>query len=490
MEVVVLIIRILLGAVFGVAALAKLADRVGAQQALRDFGVPSILVPWAGALLSLAELGIAIALIPAATAWWAACAACMLLVVFAAGITLALTRGNRPNCHCFGQLASRPIGWSTLARNLVLATAAAFVLLQGQVTVDAIGVDDVGDLIGANPFWLLMGVGVLGLLATEGWLLVHLLRQNGRLLLRIEDLEARFATRGVPLAAEWMQAAARPMLGLPRGAPAPTFRLESHYGDADTLEALRAASKPIVLVFSDPNCKACAALLPEIGCWQRDYASAVTIALISRRAPTLNRGEMTEIGLTHVLLQQRDEVAKAYEVVGTPSAVLVYPDGTIGSSVSEGPDAIRDLVARTVGLSTPAIALKLPDLTGKMTELADFEGSPVLVLFWNPNCGFCKRMLPDLKAWEAHPTEEAPKLLIVSTGSVEENRSMGLCSTIVVDQTFMAGRVFAVSGTPTAVLFDAEGNIASEMAAGADAVMSLANGLSKSVAEPEIVAAA
>jgi hypothetical protein len=67
---------------------------------------------------------------------------------------------------------------------------------------------------------------------------------------------------------------------------------------------------------------------------------------------------------------------------------------------------------------------------------------------------------------------------------------MDLTSTIILDPAFTAGQVFGVSGTPSAVLVDAEGNIASEMAAGADAVMALANRLSKSAGEPEIVAAA
>jgi uncharacterized membrane protein len=59
------------------------------KQAFRNFGVPSILVRWFGPLLSLAELVIAIALIPEATAWWAACASCVIFVLFTAGISLA-----------------------------------------------------------------------------------------------------------------------------------------------------------------------------------------------------------------------------------------------------------------------------------------------------------------------------------------------------------------------------------------------------------------
>jgi len=114
-------------------------------------------------------------------------------------------------------------------------------------------------------------------------------------------------------------------------------------------------------------------------------------------------------------------------------------------------------------------------LDGKRIDLADFHGHPALLLFWNPGCGFCQRMLDNLKAWEAHPPKDAPRLLVVSTGTVEANQAMGLRSPILLDQHFAAGRQFGVTGTPMAVLLDAQGRIASEVVAGASAVLTLAN---------------
>ena len=66
-------------------------------------------------------------------------------------------------------------------------------------------------------------------------------------------------------------------------------------------------------------------------------------------------------------------------------------------------------------------------------------------------------------------------LLVVSTGTVEDNRAMGLRAPIVLDQGFSAGRQFGATGTPMAVLIDAQGRIASEVAAGGPAVLALAN---------------
>jgi hypothetical protein len=83
-------------------------------------------------------------------------------------------------------------------------------------------------------------------------------------------------------------------------------------------------------------------------------------------------------------------------------------------------------------------------------------------------------MLDDLKAWEANPPKGAPKLVIVSTGTVEANKELGLKSTILLDEGFSVGRTFGAGGTPSAVLIDAKGNIASDVAVGAPGVLALA----------------
>ena len=74
MDVVLFLTRLLLASVFVVAGVAKLADRGGSRQALADFGVPGPLVAPLGVLLPLAELTVAVALLPASTAWWGALA--------------------------------------------------------------------------------------------------------------------------------------------------------------------------------------------------------------------------------------------------------------------------------------------------------------------------------------------------------------------------------------------------------------------------------
>jgi hypothetical protein len=94
------------------------------------------------------------------------------------------------------------------------------------------------------------------------------------------------------------------------------------------------------------------------------------------------------------LLQKAREVSENYRALGTASAVLLHPDGTIASTLAQGADQIRGLVARLVapapapngnGAMAPAgakpgepvPAMRLPDLAGKTVDLA-FR-SPVLL---------------------------------------------------------------------------------------------------------------
>src|SRR5215470_15713592 len=111
MDIALLLARWLLAAVFAVAGLAKLADRTGSRQALRDFGVPARLATPLGILLPVAEMAIATALLPTISAWWGAIGALACLLLFIAGIGINLARGHRPACHCFGQISSAPVGW-------------------------------------------------------------------------------------------------------------------------------------------------------------------------------------------------------------------------------------------------------------------------------------------------------------------------------------------------------------------------------------------
>jgi thiol-disulfide isomerase/thioredoxin len=496
MGTAVLLARLLLAAVFIVAGVAKLADREGSRRAVNEFGVPGALAGPLAVLLPVAELAVAVALIPTATALWGAVGALALLLLFVAAIGGNLARGRRPDCHCFGQLHSAPADWSTLVRNGVLAIVAALLVWRGlEGDVGPSMVRWIGALSAAGVVVLAVGLVILALLVAQWLVLLGLLRQNGRLLTRLETVEATLAAAG--LAPSENGAPSAP--GLPVGTPAPAFTLKDLRAEELGLNDLRDRGRPVMLLFTDPGCGPCAELLPEVGRWQHEYAEKLTIALIGRGSAEENSAEVTEHGVENVLLQEDWEVADAYEIEATPSAVVVSPEGTIQSPLAEGPDEVEELVSRAVGgwaqlpllrhgvghnaqaeadpvvpnVGEPAPELMLSDLEGNDVSLDDFRGEKTLVLFWSPGCGFCQEILPQMKEWETASPEGAPRLLVVSDGTVEDNKAMGFSSPVVLDHTYAVSDAFGAAGTPSAVLVDGEGRFASEVAVGTSAVLEL-----------------
>jgi peroxiredoxin len=328
---------LLLAVVFVVAGAAKLADRAGSRKALADFGVPSSLATPLATLLPLAELAVAAALIPAASAWWGALGALALLLLFVAGISINLARGRKPDCHCFGQLHSAPAGWRTLARNGALAAIAGFVLWAGyEGSAGPSAISWLGALSAAQLLGLLGGVLVLSLLAGQWWFLVHLLRQNGRLLVRLEAVEATLAEGGSVVGPSQNGTPFNQAEGPPVGSAAPEFTLSGLYGETLTLEALRSSGKPLMMLFTDPGCGPCNAMLPDVGRWQEEHANKLTLSLVSRGEVEENKTKAQEHALKNVVLQKEWEVSESYEVRGTPSALLISPDGKIASPVAGG----------------------------------------------------------------------------------------------------------------------------------------------------------
>ena len=474
-----LLLRLFLSGTFAVAGITKLTDPQGTRQSILDFGAPGWLARPAARLLPLAELACAIALLPAASAVWGAAGTLALLLIFIAAIGNSLARGRRPACHCFGQLHSEPVGFATLARNVVLSAMAAVVILAARETTSP---GYIGWLAGLGRFEaavLAFSIALAALAALGIWSLLHLLQQNGRLLLRLEAVEAELGLRPAP-----------PEPGLPVGDPAPSFRVAALDGSMVTLDALRQAGETILIVFTEPGCGGCDALMPDVARWQQTYADRLSIVPISRGALDANRAKAAEHGLLNFLLQVEEETSSLFRAEGTPTAVLIK-NGRIASPVASGADAIHALVAKAT--VPPPLAqgdlapdLALPDLDGESIGLHSLRGQRHLLLFWNPDCGFCQEMLADIKTWERHPIEDAPHLLVVSTGLPDPNRAQGFLASVVLDQGFRTGQLFGADGTPSAVLLDEECRVASGVKVGAAEVLALARGMAGQAVAPVV----
>jgi thiol-disulfide isomerase/thioredoxin/uncharacterized membrane protein YphA (DoxX/SURF4 family) len=494
MNVVALIVRLAIAAAFLVAGLSKLLDLAGTRRSLENFGVQARVAEPLGILLPLAEIAIGALLIPVATIAAGSLMALVLFAFFVAGVGFALARGLTPECHCFGQLYSRPVSWKTLAQNIALAACVGFVLWADlREPAASIAVFVPRQWNGAAAALATAATSLL-LAFAEAWALLHLLRQNGRLLLRMDALERTLGGR---------EAVAPLSAGLAAGSPAPEFALPSLLNDNPvSLGSLRAAGRPVLLVFSDPNCGPCNSLLPDLVRWEKQHAETFSLVVVSQGTRAVNAGKFADIGADRVLLQKGHEISQSFKVAGTPSAVLISPAGTIAAPLAGGPQPIAKLVADTVRTrdgAAPAYApaqdgaavarlrkpaglrpgerapdIALPDGNGSISRLTDFGGRKRILIFWNFECGFCVKMLPELRRLEReHIFAGDLDAVLVASGKPVPDRDIDLSLPILYDETFAAGRAFHVSGTPSAVLLDANGTIASEIASGAAAILDL-----------------
>jgi uncharacterized membrane protein YphA (DoxX/SURF4 family)/peroxiredoxin len=322
----VLAVRVVLAVVFVTAGVAKLLDLRGSRKALQDFGVPRRWVRAGAVLLPLAELAIAVALLFPPSARWGAVAGLVLLLAFVAGIARALSRGQAPDCHCFGQIHSAPAGRGTLARNAGLAGLAVVVIAAGPGPSITGWIEDrtAIELVAAG---LAVAAAVLALLSLWLWL------ENRRLRHQLEHAEADLA--------------ALPP-GLPVGAEAPGFALEDVKGETVTLEALCARGQPVALMFVGPSCGQCWMMLPHIRRWQETLSDRLTVAIVSVGTAEQNQDIVDQHGFVETFLHGGSDVLDAYRVDGTPAAVMVGPDGRIASSLARGSAPIEPLVRLTI----------------------------------------------------------------------------------------------------------------------------------------------
>ena len=101
----------------------------------------------------------------------------------------------------------------------------------------------------------------------------------------------------------------------------------------------------MLLVFSDPECGPCNALVPKLGKFHREHTD-ISVVMISRGDPKENRAKVKEHRLTFpVVLQQRWEISRLYAMFATPVAYLIDESGVIMRDVVVGVEPILDLMA-------------------------------------------------------------------------------------------------------------------------------------------------
>jgi peroxiredoxin len=380
-------------------------------------------------------------------------------------------------------------------------------------------------LVAAVFPWLLIAIGI--------WLGYQFVRQNGRILLRLEAIERRLASRS--------PAQQREAAGLPFGSMAPDFELPDLTGVRRKLSEFR--GKDLLLVFFNPKCGFCtkmaadlAALTPQGGP-ERAVPIVVTTGDVGE-----NRGLVAEFGIRCIVLVQKEmEVASKYRAQGTPMGYRIDPEGRIASELAVGAEPLLRLATAAVGRGSPdparmidrrspghahegdlrssvsagsetraeqgqnghtakvhqpdpslarsrlnrsglkagAVApdFSLPRVGGGELSLAGFRGQRVLLVFSDPNCGPCDQLAPRLE--ELHQEHRDLQVLVISRRDADATRAkaraLGLSFPIVMQQQWEISKQYGMFATPIGYLIDEEGIVAADVAVGVEPILALAN---------------
>jgi peroxiredoxin len=342
--------------------------------------------------------------------------------------------------------------------------------------------------------WVIVALGC--------WLGYQFMRQNGRILLRLEALEERLAqVRPADETPQPEMAPSRPA-GLPIGSLAPEFELPDLAG---CRKALADFDGKRLLIFFNPRCGFCTQMAGDLAAFPTDSTNGRPMPLVvSTGGAQANRALVEEHGIRcPVLLQEQMEVASQYQAHGTPMGYLVDEEGRIASEIAVGAQALlslgdgqtaagvngnghhahrgnRDLSDSKIqrnGLATgtPAPDFTLPKPDGGELSLKEFRGRKVLLVFSDPKCGPCQALAPQLE--QAHRRSGDFQVLMVSRGDAETNREKaaehGLTFPVVLQKQWEVSRAYAMFATPAAYLVDEEGVITAEVATGADAILAL-----------------
>lgn len=492
METLVVIIRAFLAAVFVIAAVSKLRDLEGTRKSVVSFGVPESIASAFSIALPLVEIVATAMLLMVATSWFGAIAVTALLVGFTIVITVQLAKGAEPDCHCFGQLSAEKIGISSIFRNAMFLAPAAFLVARGSG-----GQGTEIWLLDAQSVLILMASAGIGLLIVALGLLQRVLNNQSELAKRLDLLEL-----AAPIAEVEREHAGHPHDGLPIGALLPEFELKDTDGESISTISLYANGKGALLLFVSPTCAPCKNLVPKFREWAAELSEKVNLYLITSGKADENIKKFGDLPSSPLLLQEKREFADAVNAKWTPSAIYINSKGRVASHISAGDTAVAELVekVRAADLSDDTTRFELPNANGGFnrieigSEIPEFSlktidgnqfsketlrGTETLVTFWSTTCPHCKAMEPELKRWAAGRNGDSPRLVMLSTGQIDEHKALEIEAPIAIDEGNAVSETLGMFGTPSAVLIDEKGRFASEIAIGAPNIWLLVGNRSK-----------
>jgi peroxiredoxin len=330
----------------------------------------------------------------------------------------------------------------------------------------------------------------------------QLVRQSGRILLKLEAIEKRVASRP--------DKPVRRPGGMPVGTPAPDFELPDLAGSRRKLSEFR--GRDVLLIFFNPKCGFCTKMAADLAALPAEGAPgrAMPIVVTSGDASE-NRKLAEQFGIRCVVLHQEQmEVASVYRAQGTPTGYRIDPEGRIASELAVGAQPLLKLAdltaamppaakAKQIGsvlkgkqpdpslarsrlnrsglkVGTVAPEFRLPCLSGGESALADFRGRRVLLVFSDPKCGPCDELAPLLQ--DLHLLRPELQVLVISRRDFETTRAkaaaLGLTFPIAMQRQWEISKQYGMFATPIGYLIDEQGIVMKDVAVGVESILALA----------------
>jgi peroxiredoxin len=181
--------------------------------------------------------------------------------------------------------------------------------------------------------------------------------------------------------------------------------------------------------------------------------------------------------LVYQLVRQNGGILLQLEAIHVQLERLIVTPGT---GLTIDPAAVLPMAPSTpqgLPLGSPAPAFTLPDLNDTQMRLEDYRGKHLLFIAWDPNCGFCRAMAPDLAVLPLDGSKDHPLPLLVTTGDAAQNQKLveeaHIRCPVLLQEGFEVTTSYKAGGTPSGYRIDADGTIASELTMGAEALLAL-----------------
>jgi peroxiredoxin len=168
-----------------------------------------------------------------------------------------------------------------------------------------------------------------------------------------------------------------------------------------------------------------------------------------------------------------------YQLIKQQGRMLLHLDDVEARLARAGWRAGKNEEPQGLAVGTPVAPFRLPDLNGQTVALEDFKGKRVLLVNWNPQCGFCDLIAPDLARLQEGLQKHNVQLLLLSRGDAAANRQLAEehhleCPILLPKEKEQELEAFQNQGTPAAYLLNEEGQVMQPLAVGADKVPALA----------------